>query len=319
MNKLNDKKFIKQLFQNKLAGILPAVKHLDEINIETIKKARKKNHFHLVNYYSLRQADKKITGIIGTAHSKGNKKNIFKILKYLYPFFNQEGLLSVKPLFYHDQEKVMFYEAIEGSNLFSWLENNKPINDILPLAADWLAKLHQISPPSHLKIHQFNLQDYDPTKILQKKFGMVDAYRKTVKKYYKLLMTKKPKLNDNLVFCHGDAHPENLIISSKSNQVAFVDLNDACLSSPAFDVGSFSIQLEYMAGQHYSDKKAAQLSNIFLDEYLKKTKLTNQKEFFQQLKFFQSWTALKGMLYCLVIPTKKGVIKFEKIFLKLIS
>lgn len=330
MIKINNKKYIKDLFRKKLMDVYPGIEDFESLDIFSIKKKIKKNSFHVVNCYVLEK--KKVIkrnydtlgripkggiGIIGGSHSDGAKKEVFEILQHIFPFFVPycDHLVTARPLFYNDKQKAYFYELIDGPNLLSWMEYHLPFKKIIPMVAEWLSRLHQIPPAPHVKTYQFNQETFDPTLLLEKKSPLVREYKNKIENYLELLLKNKPKFLEEEVFCHGDAHPENVIIIGEAKKVAFIDFSSACLSSPALDLGSFMVQLQFMASLYFSKRKAASLSKQFLKAYLKYNKRKMSKSLQKEINFVQAWVALRSMLYYLIVPDEKRAKEFEEIFL----
>ena len=135
------------------AKVLPLYSQFSSIeNIEIISHKEliwPGTAYHVVIEYKTIFKDIKgnetILPIFCSAHWEEPRINVYTSLRYLWDHgFNEPSLAIPHPLFYSRQFRGIFYEGIEGRNLYRFIRESDigEVEKIIPKAAKWFAKLH---------------------------------------------------------------------------------------------------------------------------------------------------------------------------------
>jgi thiamine kinase-like enzyme len=246
--------------------------------------------------------------IFCSAHSHESRKIVYDSLKFLWEKGFGKGYLTIPHALVYDEEySAIFYRGVDGYNLYYYIrENNRSeIENIVPKAALWFSKLHQINTD-----HNFNPKNSRIETVLpgvKHLFGRIGHdyphFASMIEKIYRALMEKERKFFDNpekLYLIHGDAHPENIIRMSQ-RKIAVIDFTDLCLGDFARDVGSFLQQLEYMIKRKIGDDEyASRIKNLFLVEYLKNRQIDKSAEIGERIDIYYNWTAMRTATHFLI-------------------
>lgn len=314
--KLINQNFINEYLRAKLLPLYPQFK--DILNIEIIPH---KKHiwpgeaYHLVIEYSVffinQQKEQKNIKVFCSAHWEEPRINVYTGLHYLWEHnFNEKYLKIPRPLFYSKQFRGVFYEGIEGRNLYRFIReaDKKEIKKIIPKAAKWFAKLHhQIDSKNALNFNEENSRiktvipgvEHILFDIKKKYPEYLDFYKKAYEGFIKReeYFFKK---TDKLYLVHGDAHPENIIKIDKKS-VGVIDFTDLCLSDFARDIGTFSQQLIYMCHRKIKDLDFAdKMLKLFLKKYKKYAKIKIDKDLQERIDNYYNWTMLRTATFFLI-------------------
>ncbi len=300
----------------KTLPLYPQFKSLDNIEIIPHKEYIWPGHaYHVVIEYKTIFEDIKgnkiILPIFCSAHWKEPRINVYTSLKYLWKHnFNDSKLTIPRPLFYSHQFRGIFYEGIEGENLYHFIResNKKEIKKMIPKAAKWFAKLHHQTSTETAK--NFNKQNSRiKTVVPGLKHILSDIeqqypeYLEFYKKVYNIFIEKEKKFlknTDKLYLVHGDAHPEN-IIKIDNRKIGVIDFTDLCLSDFARDLGSFTQQLYYMCHRKISDLNFAEkMTKLFLKKYAKYAKIKIDNNLQERIDNYYDWTMLRTATFFLI-------------------
>ncbi len=182
------------------------------------------------------------------------------------------------------------------------------MEEILPKAAAWFAKLHNLSTKNARNFNKENSRIETVYPGIEHIYYRIkkshSRYLKTFQKIYGLLVERENNFLASTKkhwLVHGDAHPENVIKMSKQ-KIAMIDFTDLCLSDFSRDIGAFLQQLEFMSVRKIHDQAyTKKIKKIFLDNYFRKAKgreLTEDVK--QRIDNYYHWTAMRTATYFLI-------------------
>lgn len=317
MNKileLFDEEKVKELFKEKVLPFYPDFCEVKKIIIKPYKKQIWETTYHVVvqfnTFFKTRSGKIKKLPIICSAHSNEKRENVYTALKYLWEHDFKSGVLTLPhPLFYSEYYRGVFYRAVAGNNLYYHIKNNNlpEIEAIIPLAAKWFAKLHNLPVNDALNFNEENsrIETALPgiKNILTRVREDYPEYYSAYVKIYGILRENEKKFlasTKKRWLVHGDAHPENIICVSRK-KIAVIDFTDLCLSDYARDLGSFLQQLEYMCGNKINDREFTEKMKIlFLNNYFKSFKNGHTAEIEARINNYYNWTAMRTATYFLI-------------------
>jgi len=317
MNKIQqlyDETFVIKYLKNRVLSAYPDFVDIKKIKIHGIKNYIWESTYHVVveydTFFITRTGRVKTLNIYCSAHAREQRKNVYDALKFLWARgFNKGNLTIPHPLFYSQRFKGIFYRGCGGNNLYHYIRHEKidEVKRIIVLSAKWLAKLHK------LKI--------DGAKNFNKKNSLVETiipgskhwlnnikerhneYYEIVKKIFDIINNQEKKFlrsTKKRWLIHGDYHPEN-VIKMSTHKIGVIDFTDMCLADFARDVGGFLQQLEYMSGRNFNNKfNIEELKKLFLDTYLKESKLKLDDELEKRIQNYYNWAALRTVMFFLI-------------------
>lgn len=312
--KLYDKQYVIKLLTKRLLPHYPDFIKVEDVEIKKYKNNVWDHTYHVVVGFEtilVNKRGKRVKlPIFCSAHSSEPRKNVYTALKYLWKHsFASNHLTIPHPLFYSKYFNATFYRGVEGNNLYYYIreKNFKEIERIIPQAARWFSKLHNLSTTSAINFNEENsrIETVFPgvAHILEKIKEIYPSKYKIYKKIYQVLVKNEKKFlkDDNQKFLvHGDAHPENIIKMSKL-KLAVIDFTDLCLADFARDLGSFLQQLEYMSNRKIGDLKYTQkIKKLFLDNYFKNANIKLDKSLEKRIDIYYNWTATRTATYFLL-------------------
>jgi len=306
IHKLLDLEYVNNLFKGQ---ILPAYDFvgIKKITVKTIKKMIWQTTYHVVFKYdvSFLTKENKINKlqIFCSAHSSEPRKNVYDVLEFLWQHQFAKGNLTIPhPLFYSSEFNATFYRGVKGENLYYYIRNKdfKEIEELLPRAAAWFAKLHVLSPwdAKNFNVENSRLKTVFPGSehIFNDIKMHYPQYLNFYQQAYDLFIAKEEKFlgsSSKHWLIHGDAHPENVIKISK-NRLALIDFTDVCLSDFARDLGTFTQQLEYMSNRKIGDSiYTEKLKTLFLNTYFKIRKIELTEGLQARIDNYYNWTAIR--------------------------
>ncbi|MFH1822278.1 MAG: phosphotransferase [Patescibacteria group bacterium] len=312
--KLFNEQFVMNLFREEVLPHYPDFVGIKKIIIREHKKLIWEKTYHVVlefkTYFVSRNNKIKILPIFCTAHSEEPREKVFQALKHLWDNGFAQGWLTIPhPLFYSDYFKATFYRGVKGYNLFHYIreKNYTEIENIIPQAAAWFAKLHKLPAKEEYNFNKENsrIKIVIPglvkiLKVVKEKYPVhYDFYKKA----YKIFIKEEEgfiKTQKNLWLVHGDAHPENVIKMGK-NKLAVIDYTDICVSDFARDLGTFLQQLEFMTSRKINDPIYSQkIKKIFLDSYLLSAKIRLNEDLTRRINNYYNWTAIRTVTFFLL-------------------
>ncbi|MFH1326047.1 MAG: aminoglycoside phosphotransferase family protein [Candidatus Falkowbacteria bacterium] len=317
MNKgqqLLDQDFITKYLTEKLPAFYPKLKEINEITIKTCKKDIWKEKYRLVAKYTTTFTDdsgQKITlPIYCSASDCEDRKSVFDALNFLWQSsFSGDKYMMPRPLFYDEDFNAVLYRGLRGHHLYHFIgkKNINKVKEILPLAAQWFAKLHQIPATEQ---QNFNAQSSSIATVIPGSAHWLRSVQKKQPQYYEQIKNIFQTLyqreqdffanSDKQWLIHGDAHPEN-IINISDTQVGAIDFGDMCLGDFARDLGAFMQQLHYMSIRHINNHDVImEIKQLFLTEYLKATNIEMTDDLQQRIDTYYYWTMLRTSFVFLI-------------------
>jgi len=310
---LLDEKYVIGLFKKEVLPKYPDFVDIKKINIKAHKNLIWETTYHVViefeTSFLTKKGKIKILSIFCSAHSDEPRKNVYSALKYLWDNGFAKGSLTIPhPLFYSDQFRGTFYRGVPGRNLYQYIRENKreKIEEIIPKAAAWFAKLHKIPAEKARNFNEENsrIRTVIPGEklILSEIKKLYPKYYETYEKAYAIFIEKEEDFLSSTKkrwLIHGDAHPENVIKMGKK-KVAVIDFTDICLSDFARDLGSFLQQIEYMSMRKINDPEFTEkIKKLFLDNYLKNAKIKMDSGLQERINNYYNWTSIRTATFFL--------------------
>ena len=311
---LLNKEYIINLLREKVLPLYPDFSEIESLKIQIHKKLAWDNFYHIVVSYDTiftrKDGGEEEIPIFCSAHSEEPRENVYKVLKFLWDGGFGKGNLSIPhPLFYSAHLNGTFYRGAEGKNLYRYIRVSDlaEIENIIPKAAAWFAKLHELPTNSKLNFNEMNsrIRTVIPGSehILQRmKNDFPEHFEFFSKCYEKFISAEEKFLNstDQRWLVHGDAHPENIIHMSEE-KIAVIDFTDLCLTDYARDLGAFLQQLEYMCNRKISDQAYSEkVKNIFLESYFKNRSEKLTDELKERINIYYYWTAARTAIHFLI-------------------
>jgi len=307
--------FVIDYFKKKILPIYPDFKQIEKVKIIPHKKHIWEHTYHVVVEFetTFLTTDNKKTKlpIFCTAHSDEPRKNVYTALKYLWDRGFGSGYLSVPhPLFYSNVFQGTFYRGVVGQHLYYYIRKNdrETIEQIIPKAATWFAKLHNTKNSDSRNFNKINSRIKTVMPGVKHIFERISRdhpeYLNFYKDSYKIFIEKETVFFNSAKkrwLVHGDAHPENIIKMSK-NKIAVIDFTDLCLADFARDLGTFVQQLEYMMNRKINDSSyTKKITALFIDSYFSKSKNIKANNFVsERIKTYYNWTGLRTATHFLL-------------------
>jgi thiamine kinase-like enzyme len=317
MNKilqLFDEQYVKELFTENVLPLYPDFSVIKKIKIVPHKKHVWDHTYHVViefeTTFLTRDKKRKTLPIFCTAHSEEPRKNAYAALKFLWDHSFSTGYLSMpRALFYSEYFQGAFYRGVEGRNLYQFIRKGdlKEIENIIPRAAAWFAKLHNLdtAEASNFNSENSRIKTVYPgvLHILKRIDQDYPEYHAVYEEIYKILIQREEAFFSSMQkrwLVHGDAHPENIIKMSQK-KTAVIDFTDLCLSDFTRDLGSFTQQLEFMIKRKLNDTAYAEkMKELFLESYFKLSKKKLTEDVRKRINNYYCWTAMRTATFFLI-------------------
>jgi len=311
---LFDEQFVSELFKDRVLPLYPDFIDIKKIKIRAPKKNIWETTYHVVISYETtfktRDGKERRIPIYCSAHSEEPRKNVYDALSFLWESGFSKGYLSIPhPLFFDKKFNAVFYRGVRGRNLYQFIREKKisEVEKIIPKAAAWFAKLHQI-PAGVAK--NYNPENSRIKTVIPGSSHIIERikedypeYKELYQKAYKFFIDKEELFlsqTKNRWLVHGDAHPENVIKMSEK-KIGVIDFTDLCLADFARDIGAFLQQLNYMIGRKIGDKSfLEETKQSFLENYLKFSKIKIDGPLQERIIIYYHWTALRTATYFLI-------------------
>lgn len=311
---LFDPVYVRAFFEEHILPNYPDFADIKNIEIEPAKRLIWHTTYHVVfrfdtTFSRLDGTEEKLP-IYCSAHSSEPRQNVHEALEFLWTHEFGEGDLTIpRPLFYSDYFRGVFYRGVEGYNLYHYIKKKDRgvIEQILPRAAAWFAKLHELPTAEAKNFNPENSRiatvfpgvEHTLADVEQKFSHLAPLYRdlySIFNEHEKKYFAGQPKL----CLVHGDAHPENVIKVSEK-KLAVIDFTDLCLADFARDLGTFLQQLEYMSNRKIGDGAYTEkIKKIFLDCYCQTRNLAIDAKLEERIKVYFNWTAVRSANFFLL-------------------
>jgi len=306
--KLLDKNYVSDLIKKEILPMYPDFSDIKDLKIITHKDyIWEGNTYHVVIEYRTKFITKsgkfKTLPIFCSAHSDEPRKNVYDALKFLWENGFGKGYLTIPhALYYSEYFKGTFYRGVAGRNLYRFIrdKNFSAIEEIIPKAAQWFAKLHNLDFEKARNFNKENsrIETVFPgiPHILLRIKQKYPEYAKCYMIIYDIVNSKEKeflKSTDKRWLVHGDAHPEN-VIKMGQQKIAVIDFTDLCLSDFTRDVGSFIQQLEYMTNRKIGDKGyTKKIVELFKDNYFSASQEKFTPEAEARMMNYYYWTTMR--------------------------
>lgn len=324
MNKITqllNEDYVIDFFRKKVLPKYPEFSDIQNIDIKPHKKNIWDHAYHIVFEFVVdfekKDGSKTTVSIFCSGHSQEPRRNVHRALRYLWSQdFSSNNLTIPRALFYDNNFKAVFYEGVNGINLYKLIRQKdyKEIEAVIPKAAQWFSKLHNLPTVNTPNFNPQNsrIKTVVPGSghILKRIKENYSEYYNFFRKVYSFLIKKEEEFLDKrkkLWLVHGDAHPENIIMldsfdmTQKKVNIAVIDFTDLSLSDFARDLGTFFQQVDYMVGRKIGKPEYAEkIKNIFLKKYLKYSKIKMSKALEQRINNYYNWTAMRTATFLLM-------------------
>lgn len=312
--KLLSKEYMLAFLRENVLPLYPEFEEIVSLKIQIHKKHAWDDFYHMViNYetiFSKKDGGEEELPIFCSAHSSEPRENVYKVLKFLWDSGFGDGDLSIPhPLLYSSDLNGTFYRGAEGKDLYRYIRvaDFAEIENIVPKAAAWFAKLHSLSTEGSINFNEINsrIRTVVPgsVHILERmKTDYPEHFEFFQEKYQEFISAEEKFISeqDQLWLVHGDAHPENIIRMSE-DKIAVIDFTDLCLTDFARDLGAFLQQLEYMCNRKINDQTYAdKMKKVFLDTYLEKSGQELTLDLSERIKRYYYWTAVRTAVHFLM-------------------
>lgn len=310
--KLFDAAFVLDLFRREVLPLYPDFSEISAVRIRPYKKLVWESTYHTVIKFSTVCRDHSgreiIIPIVCSAHSEEPRENIFLALKYLWAKnFLTDNFRLPRPLFYSDYFRATFYRALSGENLLCYIKqgDRQTVDKVVRLTAAFLAKLHSlpVGPEADFNPANARLRTVVPgvEHILREMSVRYDnKYNADLEKIYARLDAAEEKFFASgrpLALIHGDAHPENIILTSPDS-IGVIDFTDLCRADYARDLGTFMQQLEYKVTTKIGDLDyARQAKQMFLEAYLAASGRVPEADLPERLDLYYNWTTIRTAIF----------------------
>lgn len=314
VEQLLNEEYIISLLREKVLPLYPKFTEIKSVKTHAHKNNVWGDTYHVVISYDTVFVDKRgneeVLPIFCSAHSEEPRENVYTVLKFLWSHGFGKGNLSIPhALFYSEYFNGTFYRGAEGENLYRYISVSdfKTIEDIVPKAAAWFAKLHNLSTDKALNFNEMNsrVRTVIPGSehILKRVADDYPQHAEFFAKLYKKFILIEETFLDSTEkrwLVHGDAHPEN-VIHMNEKKIAVIDFTDLCLTDFARDLGTFIQQLEYMCNRKIGDQDYSEkLKKMFLDSYFKNSKEKYSDDLQKRIDNYYYWTAVRTAIHFLV-------------------
>jgi thiamine kinase-like enzyme len=305
--------FVLDLFRREILPQYPTFVSINRLEIRPYKKLVWDTTYHVVIGYQVYFGDRAGREIslplVCSAHSDEPRENIFRALQYLQArHFATAEFTVPRPLYYSSEFRGTFYRGLVGKNLLHYLiaDDRDLIRRQIKLAAGLLARLHGLAVGPEADFNPVNgriatvIPGVEATlQEMRRRYGE-DCAQDLRQVYARLIAGEEESLRflPRLALIHGDAHPENFIIT-RPNQIGLIDFTDFCLGDPARDLGTFLQQLDYK----YNNKKPSEtgfvkeLREIFLANYLAAGQQSLTPALEARIDLYYNWTAIRTAVY----------------------
>jgi len=310
--KLFEEEFVLELLRREVLPLYPAFKDITRVEVKPYKKMIWETTYHVVVGYRVYflgpDGQEQKIPIVCSAHSSEPRENIYRVLKYLQDRnFSNPRFVLPRPLFYSPEFRGTFYRALSGENLLYYIKHDERalVREQVALAAGLLARLHSLPAGPEADFNPIN------SRIATVIPGVAEIFHEMRQRYgaiqeqefrdiYERFIAQEEKYLGalpRLALIHGDAHPENFIIT-KPEQIGLIDFTDFCLGDPARDLGTFLQQLDYKVIKKVGDNHfAAELRQLFLDHYLAATQQALTPDLQARIDLYYNWTAIRTSVY----------------------
>jgi len=220
-------------------------------------------------------------------------ERVFSTLKTLRAngFADPSQLRVPRPILYISTLSFILMDKAEGELLREILRRKDSLVPYVSGAAEWLAKLH------NTKIR------LDRVRSRKDEVAATLKYARALTWHFPRLASEIKSISDQMVSLqeanapcprkpiHGDYHPRNIISSPGITTV--IDLEEAGMGDPAFDVGYFVAQTKMTHGR---DETITRATESFLEAYMENQQ-SSQEDFLQRVTVFEAQTYLQRIYH----------------------
>jgi aminoglycoside phosphotransferase (APT) family kinase protein len=223
---------------------------------------------------------------------------VFSVLKILRSNgFAEDSKLAVpRPILYMPELSFLLMDKADGELLREVFRRKADPTPYVKGAARWLAKLHS----SKIRLESVKSRKDEVEASLR--------FTRAASWLFPRLKSEIESISDQLIRLqeahpprprrpiHGDYHARNIIASPELTTV--IDLEEARMGDPAFDLGYFAAQTKMT---HGTGQIVTQAIESFLQEYLE-SQVSVPEEFSQSVAVFEAQTYLQRIYhtYCLL-------------------
>jgi aminoglycoside phosphotransferase (APT) family kinase protein len=318
IEKLFDLTYVNQLFTKEVLPLYPGFSSLQVEEIYYHKKYIWESTYHVVVEFKVLLDRTKEIRIFSSAHSNEPRYNVYFALKYLWDKGFSLDMSIPKPLFYHQDLGAIFYQGLEGKNLFHYIKNRNfdKILQVIPEISAWFVRLHSlpVTDAENFNPHSAHLETVVPGKdcVLKNIKRVCPKHYSFYKKAYDFFISREASLfpaNEKRCLIHGDAHPENIVVFPEG--IGVIDFTDICVADFTRDLGCFLQQTEYMMrrkmlpGENL-ENFINQVQALFISTYFKLRNLELDENLQTRIDNYYYWTAIRTATYLLTRDEPKA-------------
>jgi len=331
IKKLFDENFVRELFTQEVLPHYPAFIAISRVDIKPYKDLIWETTYHVVigfNTYFLKPTGEEVKiPIFCSAHSEEPRENIYQALQYLRAADFPTDLIDIPdPLFYSEYFRGTFYRGLKGENLLYYIKKKDfvTVTKIVAAPARLFARLHALKTEAKANFNPINsrIETVIPgvKRTLQEMAARYNGrYQDDLRGVYDYLIRQEEKYfatGGRLSLIHGDAHPENILVTSPE-RLGLIDFTDMCLGDPARDLGSFLQQLEYKITVKADEPAVVDdLKKLFLDTYSAVTGQELNNDLRERIDLYYNWTAVRTAVYLFLKfghDEKRAALLLEKV------
>ena len=311
IRQLFDETFVLEFFRREVAPFYPDFRGISRVKIKPYKELIWETTFHVVlgfDVYFLRaDGEEAMIPIFCSAHSSEPRENVYHALKYLWEHDFPTATIDLPaPLFYSFDFKAIFYQGLQGENLFYHIEKEDRIAvaQMVAAAGAMFARLHSLPTAAEADFNPHNGRIRTVTPgveiILSEMSGRyAQRYDEPLRRLYDYFIAREEKFfssGEPLCLIHGDAHTENLIRTAP-DRIGLIDFTDFCLGDFSRDLGTFIQQLEYKAAYKFDAVFMETLKSNFLEVYWRESGRTPSAAVLDRIDLYYNWTAVRTATY----------------------
>lgn len=321
VNKALDYGFVDKTIGQLVSKHYPDFAKITELKHEEHKRRVGKKHSAFIYSYYISGAtddNQPMTKrLIFSSHTDNSRKIAYDNLNLIDKAgFNTGPYQAIKPLDYIEEIHALIYEAVEGNNLYQYMQRKAPIEDlskIIEQTSNWVSKFHATKLEKKVleRLSLFDYHDFNPhSSQLLEAVTKTDAFQGN--KLQALLdamdkLFKQDHLSQHADLVYGDLHPENVILRNPNqDNLTMIDFTDLSRGDQLRDIGSFIQQLHFMGRDYYPAEEIEKLRLHFIERYSQQSLTQIPLEKFLRINFYQAWNSLRGFTWLFFTSKARG-------------
>lgn len=314
MNKIKrlfDEEFVLDFFRREVLPFYPDFRGIERVTIKAYKNLVWETTYHVVlgfeAYFVRADGTEAMIPIFCSAHSSEPRENVYHALKYLWDQGFPTATIDLPaPLFYQPDFRAIFYQGLDGENLFYHIDrqDREAVEQIVQASGLMFARLHSLPalPEANFNPHNGRIATVTPGRAVVRRemsarYGR--RYDQVLENLYDYFIAQEDKFFNSgqpLCLIHGDAHTEN-IIQTGPDRIGLIDFTDICLGDFTRDLGTFTQQLDYKAGHKFDAQYLEHLKERFFAAYWQASERSSSPIITERIQLYYNWTAVRTAIY----------------------